>query len=1029
MKRIINYLSAAVAIAFVVASCAKETDALQDQKALQNRTRFAATSAVVESKTTIENGEGNQRIVKWVKDDEIKILWDGGSAAATAEEAGESTTFVATVESADNYYAAYPSGAATALNEGVLTIEVPSSPDGTFASANIAVSKTTGASKSFQFYNATALVKFSVSDASYTKAVFQGAKSEPVAGSVPVTFGESGISLGEAASPAAQIQVSLSGAGEYYFAVLPATFEEGFAVTLYKDDVPQKPAFIRASKTLTRGQLLSLGAVDGIPEVKDFFVTPAGAGKKSGKSWDNAMGVSELKSLIQQPVDGDGNQIDTEANYKAAILDGATIHMAAGNYYLAETESKVVTVAFPDYEKQVSVSFKGGYPSTLSGTTLEGRDTTQYRSVFTGENTKGIITVGANVAAAFEGITFQNCKIGANKSHFALYAHDAVNDDVYTTKLTVKSCRFIGNQNTTSYTGAGLAVGRVASAVIENCYFSGNYARNGSSLNLFNEPKTGTITVSDCVFENNMTYNTSGAFQNEGMQDVTVERCTFKKNKGSSNQDGSAGANGTGGAAHFNGFANTTFKCCSFVDNTSVKGGAISIQAGTVICEDCDFLNNKATFVDPTTDTENSPKDGSAGGAIIMNNASAILTLNNCTFEENQATKGAGGAIAMQAASQLEIKENCSFSKNSAQTNGGVISHRDGKISIDEASFDLNHATVRGGVLYIATSNAEDVTVKNSIFTNNYCETSNDWGGGVLCARESSDKNYAIIENCVFDGNHSKKQGGVIALYSYTFLKMNNCLLENNYAGSRGMIRLQNNSVSYLNGVTFSGNYVKEGTSWGICIHAANTTICANNVTAFNNYAENPSAANVVSFNSDGKWLITNSTIIDPASKVLIRASSASNQSRIVLCNNILINSSDQSKLFELGFSTGFTNNGHNLLSSTTAATNTTIVSTDKTGITSLGDGAFFKTLESTGYLKYAGYSWNGILSDYSPAIQTDVVNTMKNDYQLTVTSRTSITNIGLDFYNWLDGLGALAVDGRGIARTDTWWPGAYQAN
>ena len=177
--------------------------------------------------------------------------------------------------------------------------------------------------------------------------------------------------------------------------------------------------------------------------------------------------------------------------------------------------------------------------------------------------------------------------------------------------------------------------------------------------------------------------------------------------------------------------------------------------------------------------------------------------------------------------------------------------------------------------------------------------------------------------------------------------------------------------------------------------------------------------------------MITNSTIIDPASRVLIRASSASNQSRIVLCNNILINSSDQSKLFELGFSTGFTNNGHNLLSSTTAATNTTIGSTDKTGITSLGDGAFFKTLESTGYLKYAGYSWNGILSDYSPAIQTDVVNTMKNDYQLTVTSRTSITNIGEDFYNWLGSLDpkGYLVDGRGIARTGTWWTGAYQQN
>ena len=1017
MKRIIKTLSAMAAIATLVVSCNKEKDYAGKEEVSGDKLRFEATAAEV--KTTIDNGSGTERIVKWAVGDEITIYFDDSSVEAAASKAGTSTTFEATTSaSAENYYAVYPTDAASGLTTGdpdVLNVAVPAAQDGSFAKANIAVAKTTAADKSFAFKNATALVKFSVGDG-YTKAVFTGNKGESLAGTVPVTFGSTDITLGEVVNPAKKIVVNLNGAGEYYFAVLPVDLTEGFSIALYDMSGDTTPAaYVLKEHNIERSHILNLGAIDG-KGVSNIFVTETGgATKKNGKSWETALSTAELRTVLQQP----------------AVIDGATIHIAAGNYYLAETESKVVTVAFPDYEKQVSVSFKGGYPSTLSGTTLEGRDTTQYRSVFTGENTKGIITVGANVAAAFEGITFQNCKIDAKRSHFALYAHDAVNDDVYTTKLTVKSCRFIGNQNTTSYTGAGLAVGRVASAVIEDCYFSGNYARNGSSLNLFNEPKTGTITISDCIFENNMTYNTSGAFQNEGMQDVTVERCAFNKNKGSSNLDGSAGANGTGGAAHFNGSAKTTFKNCSFVDNTSVKGGAISVQAGTVICEDCVFLNNKATFVDPTTDTENSPKDGSAGGAIIMNNASAKLTLNNCTFEENQATEGAGGAIAMQAASQLEIKENCSFSKNSAKTNGGVISHRDGIISIDEASFDLNHATVRGGVFYIATSNAEDVTVKNSIFTNNYCETSNDWGGGVLCARESSDKNYAIIENCVFNGNHSKKQGGVIALYSYTFLKMNNCLLENNYAGSRGMIRLQNNSVSYLNGVTFNGNYVKDGTSWGICIHAANTTICANNVTAFNNYAENPSAANVVSFNSDGKWLITNSTIIDPASRVLIRASSASNQSRIVLCNNILINSSDQSKLFELGFSTGFTNNGHNLLSSTTAATNTTIGSTDKTGITSLGDGAFFKTLESTGYLKYAGYSWNGILSDYSPAIQTDVVNTMKNDYQLTVTSRTSITNIGEDFYNWLGSLDpkGYLVDGRGIARTGTWWPGAYQQN
>ncbi|MBO4535669.1 MAG: hypothetical protein J5702_00530, partial [Bacteroidales bacterium] len=61
------------------------------------------------------------------------------------------------------------------------------------------------------------------------------------------------------------------------------------------------------------------------------------------------------------------------------------------------------------------------------------------------------------------------------------------------------------------------------------------------------------------------------------------------------------------------------------------------------------------------------------------------------------------------------------------------------------------------------------------------------------------------------------------------------------------------------------------------------------------------------------------------------------------------------------------------------------------------------------------------------PATQADVETVIKTGYPETDTVHTSITNIGLDFYNWLDEINALGLDGRGVARTGAWWPGAYQ--
>ena len=1013
MKQRISILVLALAISAL--SCVKEEDRPGNgPKAGAEFVFTATTEAAQSSKTTVEDGEGTERIVKWAAGDQIGVWWSAeGHTIATAGEAGTSTTFTpaATPGAADYYYAAYPAGSATAFEDGVITIVIPATQDGTFEKANIAAAKTTALDRDFSFRNLTALVKFSVGSAACTRAVFRGAKGEPLAGAVPVTFEEGMPVLGEPTDPAPEVEVTLSGAGEYYISVLPCTLEGGFSISIYEDETAAPAAYLPVSLTLDRGTITNLGSLDG-RSVAQYFVTPSGAGKKSGKSWGNAMGVSELRALLQQPVDEDGVQIDAEARNKASILDGVTIHLAEGDYYLAGEAGKQVKMEFTGYSKPVAVTLLGGYPAGLTGSSTSGRDTTAYRTAFTGNNEAGILLLGNQTDLTVEGITFKNASLSASGG--ALSATAGASGD---SKLTLVSCRFIGNQNGDDYTGAGVYLSKV-SATITDCYFGGNYARNGAGVNLGSG--AGEVSISGCTFKGNETYNTSGALQNGGKK-ATVTACHFEANV--------AGSFG-GGAFHTNGNgAETTFIGCTFLGNTCPKGGAISIQNGTVTCKDCTFSQNSATLYD--SDTSTKPEGGNAGGAVIMQHANATLLLDHCTFSDNKATRGTGGAIAMNEAGALTIQGGTRFEGNSAGYHGGVISFTSGSISITDAVFHQNEAAQKGGVIYVASSGAKKLDVKNSVFTENICNTTADFGGGVLSTGQDANSNDATFDGCVFKKNSSNKQGGVIALQAYTLLKMNNCLLEENSAGSRGIIRYNVNTISYFNNVTFRRNYTREGTSWGICLHGGkNAVVCANNVTSVDNYATG--SGNVVSFNGDGHILLTNCTLMDSAPLALVRANTSGN--RIVLCNDILINtSSDPSKMFVMQSDGVFTSNGHNVLSCTSApASPVALATSDKINVASLGDGAFFENLALNGSLYNAGYSWNGTLSNYTPATQAEVTATMINDFGVTATSRSTITNIGQDFYNWLTGLlpAGYTVDCRGYNRSGgTWWPGAYQGN
>ena len=315
-------------------------------------------------------------------------------------------------------------------------------------------------------------------------------------------------------------------------------------------------------------------------------------------------------------------------------------------------------------------------------------------------------------------------------------------------------------------------------------------------------------------------------------------------------------------------------------------------------------------------------------------------------------------------------------------------------------------------------------------FTGNKITGSGNAYGAVVRAQDNSDIQF---DDCVFDGNGNVGggtiySGGCIALNKNAHLKVNNCLFKNNVAKSRGAaIQGGTDVIVYMNNVSFYNNTTTDsGNSWGVNTHFGNSNVCMNNVTSYNNRNTNGSQASVVSFNGDGGWMVVNSTIIDGTPTAVVRR--GNNSRKAVFCNNVLINTNTANNVWAMNSTTNFSSKGHNVISADGTYNNAAPAASDLLSQTSLSSGAYSEHWNATPH--YAVYTWTNSLVGFTPAVQSDVTDAI-DAYTETDSVHTGITSIGADFKSWLESLDPVGytVDGRSIARTGTWWPGAYQNN
>lgn len=258
----------------------------------------------------------------------------------------------------------------------------------------------------------------------------------------------------------------------------------------------------------------------------------------------------------------------------------------------------------------------------------------------------------------------------------------------------------------------------------------------------------GTLTGENLLFDKAKNGYAAGIM---ACGDITLTNCTFQNLSGTK----------AGGALYTNKGVTGRFTNCTFTNNTSeAHGGAVCCSGSTNYFTDCVFTGNTSTG------------KSTNGGAIFLQNAGASAEIINCTFTENTATNYGGAVEQNNNVTDGALKiVNTTFTNNTAKGGGALLTWM-GDVTVENCSFEHNEATgTSGGAWYASLKDAVTYKVAGCYFGENLSAAH---GGAIL----STSKN-ATFTNCTFYKNEitgANNGGGALALqgdatiYNCTFV-------------------------------------------------------------------------------------------------------------------------------------------------------------------------------------------------------------------------------------------------------------------
>ena len=367
--------------------------------------------------------------------------------------------------------------------------------------------------------------------------------------------------------------------------------------------------------------------------------------------------------------------------------------------------------------------------------------------------------------------------------------------------------------------GAGMAS---ATTVIseETSYSDQSFAeQNGTSGGAFYVNPNAELILDNVSFTDNTATTYGGAIFSGGT--LTITNSTFTNNIAGS--VGGALSNGTDSTGI------VTISGSTFTNNHSVyDGGAIGNYSGLVITDSI-FEGNTAQLAQDengqwTVATDDSTPVG--GGAISLGAVSdtTVASISNTIFKNNVSGKK-GGAIgtrlgqnANNSAAKLDIA--ATFIGNRAQQGGAIYNTFYTNNGLDKGDgvtvtglFSGNAASDKGGAIFndgaVDLSGAQGgvMTITDASFDHN---TATIAGGGIYNTGTLSVNAGSFTGNSAANGGAIYNDGGTVEVNNGTVFDKNTATAQN-YGG--GAIYSAGGEVNIGDNVTFSNNYLNQTVS------------------------------------------------------------------------------------------------------------------------------------------------------------------------------------------------------------------------
>ena len=209
MKKTINNILFAALIVFAAASCQKELGSEPQSEGLRTITCYMETPS--------DTKGGGATLPEWHTGDQIWIS-NGTSSETKTLEAGDIDGNKVTLSTSlsGTLYAVCPASAQNGVTGGKICIKIPTSTDGAFANAHIAVAQGDG---TLSFKNAVTILNIATSD---EIAAVNISSTANIAGEFNVAYGPS-LTLEAGASQAKSVTLTSSTGGARYVAIAPGT--------------------------------------------------------------------------------------------------------------------------------------------------------------------------------------------------------------------------------------------------------------------------------------------------------------------------------------------------------------------------------------------------------------------------------------------------------------------------------------------------------------------------------------------------------------------------------------------------------------------------------------------------------------------------------------------------------------------------------------------------------------------------------------------------------------------------------------